>query len=120
MICKARECYYGAMFLGFFGCFVMRRNAQLLQWIVPATGGYGCHHLRIIPNLPANQSSNKHNSEWLAMLVTVTLTMLYVLTVWASLPPPKRVMRCPEFGGELTCIGFAPSTTRRLAEFESR
>ena len=60
----------------------------------------------------------KTNWEWLAMLVTVTLTMVYVLTVWASLPPAKRVMRCPECGGELTCLGFVPSTTRRLAEFE--
>ena len=58
----------------------------------------------------------KTNWEWLAMLVTVTLNMVYVLTVLAKLPAPKRVMLCPECGGELTCLGFVPSTTRRMAD----
>ena len=60
----------------------------------------------------------KTDWDWLAMLVTVTLTTVYVLTVWAKLPPAKRVMRCPECGGEITCLGFVPSTTGRWAEFE--
>ena len=53
------------------------------------------------------------------MMVTVTLNMVYVLTVWAMEPTHERVVRCSECGEELTCLGFAPSRTRRLAEFDS-
>ena len=61
----------------------------------------------------------KTNWEWLAMLVTVTLNMVYVLTVLAVSPTPKRIIKCPDCGGELTCLGFVPSGPRRLTEFDT-
>ena len=61
----------------------------------------------------------KTNWEWLSMLVTVTLNIVYVLTVTAKAPAMKRVLLCPECGGELTCLGFVPSANRRLAEFDT-
>lgn len=43
---------------------------------------------------------------WLAMLVTVTLNMVYVLVVNPPGPPTKQRPRCPDCGGELVCVGF--------------
>ena len=59
------------------------------------------------------------NWEWLSMLVTVTLNMVYVLTVAAKPLPEKRTLKCPECGGELTCLGFVASAPRRLTEFDT-
>ena len=61
----------------------------------------------------------KTNWEWLSMLVTVTLNMVYVLTVTAKPLVEKPTLRCPECGGELTCLGFVASATRRFAEFDT-
>jgi hypothetical protein len=47
---------------------------------------------------------------WLAMLVTVTLNMVYVLIVNPPATPRKQPMRCPDCGGDLECLGFARST----------
>ncbi len=59
------------------------------------------------------------NWEWLSMLVTVTLNIVYVLTVAAKPLPEKRTLKCPECGGELTCLGFVASAPRRLTEFDT-
>ena len=61
----------------------------------------------------------KTNWEWLSMLVTVTLNMVYVLTVTAKPLMEKPKLKCPECGGELTCLGFVPSAPRRLTEFDT-
>ena len=61
----------------------------------------------------------KTNWEWLSMLITVTLNLVYVLTVAAKPIATKPTMKCPECGGELTCIGFAPRALPRLAEFDT-
>ena len=53
------------------------------------------------------------------MLVTVTLNMVYVLTVAANPVVDKPKLKCPECGGELTCLGLALSAPRRLVEFDS-
>jgi hypothetical protein len=50
--------------------------------------------------------------EWLQMLVTVTLNMVYVLIVKAQ---PLRVTygpACPDCGAALKCIGFIPADDR--------
>lgn len=56
---------------------------------------------------------------WLAMLVTVTLNMVYVLVVNPPSPPAKQPMRCPECGGELKCLGFVHSTIVQPAVTQS-
>ncbi len=61
----------------------------------------------------------KTNWEWLSMLVTVTLNMLYVLTVAAKPPIEKPTLKCPGCGGALVCLGFVPSAPRRLPEFDT-
>ena len=61
----------------------------------------------------------KTNWEWLSMLVTVTLNMVYVLTVAANPIVDKPKLKCPDCGGELTCLGLAPSAPRRLFEFDT-
>ena len=53
---------------------------------------------------------SKISRVWLAMLVTVTLNMVYVLIVNPPGPPAKQPMRCPDCGGDLECLGFARST----------
>ncbi len=61
----------------------------------------------------------KTNWEWLSMLVTVTLNMVYVLTVAAKPKIEQPTLKCPECGGELVCLGFVASTPRRLPEFDT-
>ena len=55
----------------------------------------------------------------MSMLVTVTLNTVYVLTVTAKPMVEKLTLRCPECGGELTCLGFVASAPRRLTEFDT-
>ncbi len=52
---------------------------------------------------------------WLAMLVTVTLNMVYVLVVNPPRLPAKQPMRCPDCGGDLECLGFARNTFTQSA-----
>ena len=61
----------------------------------------------------------KTNWEWLSMLVTVTLNMVYVLTVAAKPMIEKPTLKCPGCGGALVCLGFVPSAPRRLPEFDT-
>lgn len=53
---------------------------------------------------------SKVSRTWLAMLVTVTLNMVYVLVVTPMPQPKKRRPLCSECGGELAFIGFVRST----------
>jgi len=53
---------------------------------------------------------SKISRVWLAMLVTVTLNMVYVLVVNPPIQPAKQPMRCPDCGGDLECLGFARNT----------
>lgn len=41
---------------------------------------------------------------WIVMLVTVTLNMAYVLVVTTLSVPIKRVLSCPDCGGNLVCL----------------
>lgn len=47
---------------------------------------------------------SKNSITWLAMLVTVTLNMVYVLTVSRSTPRAKPAMTCDECGGRLIYV----------------
>lgn len=49
--------------------------------------------------------------EWLAMLVTVTLNMIYTLTVLMKPIQEKRSLLCPDCGGEMMCLGFVGAST---------
>jgi Putative transposase len=48
----------------------------------------------------------KTNWEWLSMLVTVTLNMVYILTVAAKPVVKKPKPKCPDGGGEMIRLGF--------------
>ena len=62
----------------------------------------------------------KTNWEWLSMLVTVSLSMIYVLTVAAQPMLEKPwTRRCPDCGGELVCFGFVESVPHRFNDFDS-
>ena len=50
------------------------------------------------------------------MLVTVTLNMLYGLTVTAKQLVEKPTLKCPECGGELTCLGFASRKLQKVGD----
>ena len=54
----------------------------------------------------------------MSMLVTVTLNTVYVLTVTAKPMLDKPTLKCPECGGELTCLGFVPSTNTHRSKKE--
>jgi hypothetical protein len=62
---------------------------------------------------------SKVNRDWLAMLVTVTLNLVYVLMVQATPEKEKNAMRCADCGGELTCLGFVKWQPKRHVEFDS-
>lgn len=62
---------------------------------------------------------SKIQPAWLSMLVTVTLNMVYVLIVAPSRLRSKRVLKCPDCGGELMILGFAKPTIPWPVEFDS-
>jgi hypothetical protein len=47
---------------------------------------------------------SKVSLTWLVMLVTVTLNMVYVLTIIRPTPPAKPAMRCAHCGGQLVYV----------------
>lgn len=57
--------------------------------------------------------------EWLKMLVTLTLHLVYVLLVAVTPLPAKHVPRCAHCGGELTCVGFLPPPDQPLPPFDT-
>ena len=62
---------------------------------------------------------SKTDWEWLAMLVTVTLNMVYVLTVGAKPVRVKRVLTCPNCGGELQLVGVLPPSILLVMTLDS-
>jgi len=52
---------------------------------------------------------SKTNWENLAMLVTVTRNLVYVLTVQAKPERPRAILKCPDCGGELQFFDLTPS-----------
>ena len=52
------------------------------------------------------------NSEWLKMLVTTTLNLVYVLLVVAKPLPDSHRPPCPDCGAPLTYLGFLPASKR--------
>jgi hypothetical protein len=62
---------------------------------------------------------SKVNPTWLSMLVTVTLNLVYVLIVTPPQVPIKRVMNCPECGGELECLGFVKGDMSSMPALDS-
>ena len=61
----------------------------------------------------------KTNWEWLSMLVTVTLNMVYTLTVSMRPVQAKRSLICPDCGGELICLGVADGAAVPHSAFDS-
>lgn len=53
---------------------------------------------------------SKVSTRWLAMLVTVTLNMVYVLNPTPQELPPRTPLCCPECGGELERIAILPAS----------
>jgi hypothetical protein len=51
---------------------------------------------------------SKWTPNWLSMLVTTSLSMVYVLMVMPPIVEEQRQHRCPECGGELEWIGNEP------------
>jgi hypothetical protein len=58
---------------------------------------------------------SKVSRTWLAMLVTVTLNLVYTLNVGAEASlPPKPKAACPDCGGSLECLGFGERAILKL------
>ena len=62
---------------------------------------------------------SKISHAWLAMLVTVTLNMVYVLTVTRPTPPAKPSLRCAHCGGQLVYVCRLGSTSNRSVKLDS-
>ena len=58
--------------------------------------------------------------DWLAMLVTVTLNMVYTLIVGTPSLPPKPRRSCPDCGGELECLGVGSQALSKLRKLVMR
>jgi len=74
---------------------------RFLQHVLP-TGFQKVRHFGFM------HKRSKIRRDWLSMLVTVTLNMVYVLIVTPPLIPVKRVAKCSECGGELVSVGYVP------------
>ena len=62
---------------------------------------------------------HRFDGEWLKMLVTVTLNVIYVFIVAAKpLPVPYRPT-CPDCGGDLSYIGLIPAYDWPFASFDT-
>jgi hypothetical protein len=61
----------------------------------------------------------KIDLEWLQMLVTTTLNLVYVLTVRMRPLPVKHVPVCPECGEALECLGFLSALTHPSIGFDT-
>jgi len=57
---------------------------------------------------------SKIRRDWLSMLMTVTLNMVYVLIVTPPVMPVKRTAKCSACGGDLVCVGYVPWNTSSL------
>ena len=81
---------------------------RLLQHVLP-------RGLQKIRHFGFMHKRSKLPHPWLVMLVTVTLNMVYTLTVGAMPQPAPRRAQCPHCGGELRCLGFAAQDIRQHA-----
>lgn len=72
---------------------------RFLQHVLP-TGFQKVRHFGFM------HKRSKIQPAWLAMLVSVTLNMVYVLIVSPPSLPMKRTMSCPDCGGDLEFLGF--------------
>lgn len=72
---------------------------RFLQHVLP-TGFQKVRHFGFM------HKRSKVPPAWLSMLVTVTLNMVYVLIVAPPQLPARRVLHCPDCGGEMACLGF--------------
>ena len=81
---------------------------RFLQHVLP-TGFQKVRHFGFM------HKRSKVSMTWLAMLVTVTLNMVYVLTVGGSADPAKHVPRCDQCGGQLVYVcHVGPVPDRRV------
>lgn len=85
---------------------------RFLQHVLP-TGFQKVRHFGFM------HKRSKVSRTWLAMLVTVTLNMVYVLIVTPPQLPTKRSLLCPDCGGELVCLGFATAKMQWLPEIDT-
>lgn len=85
---------------------------RFLQHVLP-TGLVKVRHFGFM------HKRSKFNRTWLAMLVTVTLNMIYVLVVTPSMTMPKHRMSCRECGGELLYLGYVKDDASVLPAIDS-
>ncbi len=85
---------------------------RFLQHVLP-TGFQKVRHFGFM------HKRSKVSTTWLAMLVTVTLNMVYVLTVSQPTPPVKHIMRCDHCGGELIYLCRIGPVTRPATQHDS-
>ena len=75
---------------------------RFLQHVLP-TGLQKVRHFGFM------HKRSKWKPNWLSMLVTVSLNLVYVLTVGLEPRVERKPMCCPECGGELECLGHWPA-----------
>jgi hypothetical protein len=85
---------------------------RFLQHVLP-TGFQKVRHFGFM------HKRSKVQPAWLSMLVTVTLNMVYVLIVAAPQLPARRVLYCPDCGGEMVCLGFVKAMALLPAPLDS-
>jgi Putative transposase/Transposase zinc-binding domain len=64
-------------------------------------------------------SRSKTNWEWLAMMVTTTLNLIYTLIVSAKPLRARRTLKCCECGGDLEFLGFIRHEPERQSAFNT-
>lgn len=85
---------------------------RFLQHVLP-TGLVKVRHFGFM------HKRSKFNRTWLAMLVTVTLNMVYVLVVTPPVVVPKHRMSCRECGGELLYLGYVRDHASAMLTIDS-
>lgn len=78
---------------------------RFLQHVLP-TGLQKVRHFGFM------HKRSKWNRTWLSMLVTVSRSLVYVLTVSSDPIIERKPMCCPECGGELECLGYERPQTQ--------
>ena len=80
---------------------------RFLQHVLPS--GF-----RKVRNYGHGSSRSRMKSELMKWLVTVTLNLVYTLTVTASVPAPKSRPRCSHCGGPLILVGIVFDNVTKL------
>jgi hypothetical protein len=87
---------------------------RLLQHVLPS-GFQKVRHFGFM------HARSKVSRTWLAMLVTVTLNMVYTLEVGVDLASqPKAVVLCPKCNGPLQCLGVGKYAIAKLRTVMNR